>query len=61
MFPRSVVRIAAGREQMSDELQALCLLAGANSLFVGERLLTTDNPGRNHDEALLETLGATAF
>jgi biotin synthase len=61
MFPRSVVRIAAGRELMSDELQALCMLAGANSLFVGERLLTTDNPGRRHDEALLDTLGATAF
>jgi biotin synthase len=57
MFPRSVVRIAAGREQMSDELQALCLLAGANSIFVGARLLTTPNPGRTHDEALLDTLG----
>ena len=59
MFPLSVVRIAAGREQMSDELQALCLLAGANSLFVGARLLTTPNPGRSHDEALLDTLGVT--
>lgn len=57
MFPHSVVRIAAGREQMSDELQALCLLAGANSLFVGARLLTTPNPGRNHDDALFDALG----
>jgi biotin synthase len=61
MFPRSVVRIAAGREEMSDELQALCLLAGANSLFVGERLLTTNNPGRTHDEGLLEALGVNAM
>jgi biotin synthase len=54
--PRSVVRIAAGREHMSRELQALCFLAGANSIFVGARLLTTDNPGRSADEALLADL-----
>jgi biotin synthase len=54
--PRSVVRIAAGREHMSRELQALCFLAGANSIFVGGRLLTTDNPGRNADDALLADL-----
>jgi biotin synthase len=54
--PKSVVRIAAGREHMSKEQQALCFLAGANSIFVGARLLTTDNPGRNKDEALLAEL-----
>ena len=54
--PKSVVRIAAGREHMSKELQALCFLAGANSIFVGGRLLTTNNPERNTDEALLADL-----
>jgi biotin synthase len=58
VFPKSVVRIAAGREEMSEELQALCFLAGANSLFVGERLLTTNNPGEDRDEHLFEALGA---
>jgi biotin synthase len=57
VFPKSVVRIAAGRESMSEELQALCLLAGANSLFVGDRLLTTNNPGEDKDEHLFEALG----
>jgi biotin synthase len=54
--PKSVVRIAAGREHMSRELQALCFLAGANSIFVGARLLTTNNPGRTADDALLAEL-----
>jgi biotin synthase len=54
--PKSVVRIAAGREHMSSELQALCFLAGANSIFVGARLLTTNNPGRSADDALLAAL-----
>jgi len=54
--PKSVVRIAAGREHMSKELQAFCFLAGANSIFVGARLLTTNNPGRNADDALLAEL-----
>jgi biotin synthase len=54
--PKSVVRIAAGREHMAKELQALCFLSGANSIFVGGRLLTTDNPDRNTDEALLADL-----
>ena len=54
--PKSMVRIAAGREHMSRELQALCFLAGANSIFVGARLLTTNNPGRNADDALLAEL-----
>lgn len=57
VFPKSVVRIAAGRETMSAELQALCLLAGANSIFIGDKLLTTPNPGRVRDDALLEKMG----
>ncbi|WP_300376359.1 biotin synthase BioB [Henriciella sp.] len=57
VFPKSWVRLAAGREAMSEEGQALCLLAGANSVFVGERLLTTDNPGETRDEALLKAMG----
>ncbi len=57
MMPRSMVRLSAGRERMSDELQALCFLAGANSVFVGDRLLTTPNPGRSRDEELFAKLG----
>ncbi len=57
MMPRSVVRLSAGREAMSDETQALCLLAGANSLFVGSRLLTTANPEADRDAALFARLG----
>ena len=56
MMPTSVVRLSAGREGMTDELHALCFLAGANSIFLGDRLLTTDNPGRSDDE-LLDRLG----
>jgi len=59
MMPTSYVRLSAGREQMSDEAQALCLLAGANSVFVGDELLTTDNPGQDKDAALFERLGVT--
>lgn len=55
--PKSVVRIAAGREHMSKELQALCFLAGANSIFIGGRLLTTPNPDKTADEVLLADLG----
>jgi biotin synthase len=54
--PKSMVRIAAGREHMSKELQALCFLAGANSIFIGGRLLTTNNPEKTADEALLADL-----
>jgi biotin synthase len=54
--PKSMVRLAAGREHMSRELQALCFLAGANSIFVGGRLLTTDNPDQDEDAALLADL-----
>jgi biotin synthase len=57
MMPDSVIRLSAGREQMSDELQALCFLAGAGSVFVGPKLLTTPNPGRDHDDRLFERLG----
>ena len=57
LMPTSYVRIAAGRTAMSDETQALCFMAGANSMFYGDRLLTTDNPGRHHDHALFEKLG----
>lgn len=53
VFPQSHVRLAAGRQQMSAELQALCLLAGANSIFVGDKLLTTPLPGQANDERLL--------
>jgi biotin synthase len=57
MMPKSMVRLSAGREEMSDELQALCFLAGANSIFYGPKLLTTPNPGRDRDMALLDKLG----
>ncbi len=57
MMPASVVRLSAGRETMSDELHALCFLAGANSIFLGDRLLTTDNPGTGEDASLLDRLG----
>ena len=56
-MPESHVRLSAGREGMSDETQALCFLAGANSIFYGERLLTTPNPEANRDMALLGRLG----
>jgi biotin synthase len=57
LMPASRVRLAAGRKQLSPEAVTLCFLAGANSIFVGERLLTTPNPGRDEDEQLLATLG----
>ena len=49
MMPRSHVRLSAGRTEMSDEMQALCFFAGANSIFVGDTLLTADNPGEDQD------------
>ena len=58
-MPQSVVRLSAGREDMSEETQALCYLAGANSIFCGPKLLTTPNPARDRDMALLEKLGMT--
>lgn len=57
MMPLSYVRLSAGRSDMNDEMQALCFLAGANSIFYGERLLTTDNPDTDHDHRLFERLG----
>jgi biotin synthase len=59
-MPRARVRLSAGREQMDEALQALCLLAGANSIFYGERLLTTANPQAERDRALLARLGMHA-
>lgn len=60
LMPRSHVRLAAGRGQMSDELQALCFMAGANSMFFGEKLLTTGNPDTAHDRRLFERLKIVA-
>jgi len=57
VMPRSMVRLSAGRESMSDELQALCFAAGANSIFYGEKLLTTGNPDTARDQALFARLG----
>jgi biotin synthase len=57
MMPRSRVRLSAGRTDMTDEMQALCFLAGANSIFYGERLLTTDNPLADEDKRLFQRLG----
>ena len=57
LMPGSRVRLAAGRKQLSPEAVTLCFLAGANSIFVGEKLLTTPNPGPDEDEQLLQTLG----
>jgi biotin synthase len=59
LMPRAQVRLSAGRESMSDELQTLCFLAGANSIFYGEKLLTTGNPDVARDRALLKRLGLT--
>jgi biotin synthase len=60
MMPKSVVRLSAGRQYMTDELQALCFLAGANSIFIGDVLLTTKNPQRDRDANLLSRLGITS-
>ncbi len=57
LMPTAYVRLSAGRTAMSDELQALCFLAGANSIFYGDQLLTTDNPSVDHDCSLFENLG----
>jgi biotin synthase len=57
LMPQSMVRLSAGRAEMSDELQSLCFLAGANSIFYGEKLLTTGNPDVEHDQALFVRLG----
>jgi len=57
LMPRSHVRLSAGRTEMNDEMQALCFLAGANSIFYGEKLLTTGNPDTEHDQRLFQRLG----
>jgi biotin synthase len=59
-MPGSMVRLSAGRQEMSDELQALCFLAGANSIFYGDKLLTAGNPEADHDKALFRRLGLEA-
>jgi biotin synthase len=60
LMPASFVRLSAGREQMTDEMQAMCFFAGANAIFYGENLLTTDNPSIEHDRALFRRLGLKA-
>jgi biotin synthase len=57
LMPRSVLRLSAGRTAMSDELQAMCFFAGANSIFMGDKLLTAGNPEADHDRALFDRLG----
>ena len=57
MMPKSVVRLSAGRENMNEQTQALCFLAGANSIFYGEKLLTTSNPEMERDQNLFKKLG----
>jgi biotin synthase len=56
LMPASMVRLSAGRQQMDDALQALCFFAGANSIFAGDKLLTTGNPDVEHDRRLFERL-----
>ena len=58
-MPRTHVRLSAGRTDMSDEMQAMCFFAGANSIFVGDTLLTADNPEEDKDNALFARLGIT--
>jgi biotin synthase len=60
MMPRSYVRLSAGRSEMSDEMQAMCFFAGANSIFVGDTLLTADNPEEDSDAILFARLGMQA-
>jgi biotin synthase len=60
-MPKTMVRLSAGRERMDDAVQALCFVAGANSIFYGDRLLTTSNPQVMRDKALFERLGLKAM
>ena len=60
LMPKAHVRLSAGREAMNDELQALCFMAGANSMFYGEKLLTTGNPDVARDQQLFSRLGLKA-
>lgn len=59
LMPKTHIELAAGRVQLTDEAQALCFMAGANSIFAGDKLLTTDNPAANKDKELLDELGLT--
>jgi biotin synthase len=59
LMPSSDLRLSAGRSAMSDEMQALCFMAGANSIFIGDTLLTAANPSENKDRELLRRLGMT--
>jgi biotin synthase len=59
-LPKAKVRLSAGRTRLSKEAQALCLFAGANSIFYGNRLLTAENPGVDHDRELLSALDLSA-
>ena len=61
LMPKSMVRLSAGRLELSDEAQAMCFLAGANSIFMGEKLLTTPNPETDRDKNLLDKLGMKLF
>ncbi len=61
VMPKSWVRLSAGREDMSDEMQAMCFMAGANSMFYGDQLLTTPNPGKDKDKELFKRLGIEPF
>ena len=60
LMPKSYVRLSAGRTEMTDEMQAWCFFAGANSIFYGDKLLTTENPAENHDRQLFARLGIKA-
>ena len=61
LMPNSVIRLTAGRTEMSDELQAMCFFAGANSVFLGDKLLTEDNPRCEKDAKLFAELGMSVF
>ena len=61
LMPESFVRLSAGRQEMNDEMQSLCFFAGANSIFYGDKLLTTDNPETDHDQQLFNRLGIHAL
>jgi biotin synthase len=60
LMPSSAVRLSAGRSEMNEQMQSLCFLAGANSIFYGEKLLTTDNPEMQEDKSLFKKLGIEA-
>jgi biotin synthase len=60
-MPKAMVRLSAGRQAMSDGIQALCFLAGANSIFYGDKLLTTGNPAAERDRELMQRLGLHAM